>query len=265
MPPRSYKGKEVSVAHSGSRRRARGPTRSARGTGSGPVGRERRAYQTRGFLPGLCGSMIYRSGAGGMKRFRPRHARMRLTLRYGAILGSVLVLYAFCTSGLLLWPMRSHWITMRFRISRLLKDCWNSAILGHSPFARVTMTVRSHGTFKIGRWRFSRPTGESFIGTRAWYVGTWKERRLPGRAKGTSSEHPDRHHQQRRVDQSRSREAGGTGLGLPVAKWTAEAHSGTISLLHEPGEGCTFRFRFPLAVPETRPVEHYNHSRELFV
>lgn len=49
-----------------------------------------------------------------------------------------------------------------------------------------------------------------------------------------------------RVDKARSREAGGAGLGLAIAKWAAEANGGSIEL--ECGEhgGCTFRIRLPL-------------------
>jgi signal transduction histidine kinase len=49
-----------------------------------------------------------------------------------------------------------------------------------------------------------------------------------------------------RVDGARSREAGGTGLGLCIAKTIAEAHQGTIQVQSTPGIGTTFTVRLPL-------------------
>ena len=48
-----------------------------------------------------------------------------------------------------------------------------------------------------------------------------------------------------RVDRSRSREMGGTGLGLSLVKWTAEAHEGGVELDTEVGRGSTFRLVLP--------------------
>ncbi len=48
-----------------------------------------------------------------------------------------------------------------------------------------------------------------------------------------------------RVDRSRSRQMGGTGLGLSLVKWTAEAHEGGIELDTEEGRGSTFRLTLP--------------------
>ena len=52
-----------------------------------------------------------------------------------------------------------------------------------------------------------------------------------------------------RVDKSRSREMGGTGLGLALVKWAAEAHGGRIELETEVGRGSTFRILLPAAAP----------------
>jgi len=47
-----------------------------------------------------------------------------------------------------------------------------------------------------------------------------------------------------RADSSRSRESGGTVLGLSITKWIAEAHQGGISVVSRVGEGSVFEFRF---------------------
>ncbi len=48
-----------------------------------------------------------------------------------------------------------------------------------------------------------------------------------------------------RVDKSRSREMGGTGLGLALVKWAAEAHKGRVELESAEGRGSTFRLVLP--------------------
>ncbi len=47
-----------------------------------------------------------------------------------------------------------------------------------------------------------------------------------------------------RVDESRSRDAGGAGLGLSIAKWLAERHNATLEAESVVGQGSTFRVRF---------------------
>jgi len=51
-----------------------------------------------------------------------------------------------------------------------------------------------------------------------------------------------------RVDESRSREAGGAGLGLSMAQWAARVHGGDIQLLNTRETGCTFQIRLPPSV-----------------
>jgi signal transduction histidine kinase len=51
-----------------------------------------------------------------------------------------------------------------------------------------------------------------------------------------------------RVDEGRSREAGGTGLGLATARWAVEVNGGRIELESEEGKGSLFRIRLPMAM-----------------
>lgn len=48
-----------------------------------------------------------------------------------------------------------------------------------------------------------------------------------------------------REDRARSRESGGSGLGLSIAQWIVEQHGGTISVSENQHKGTTFKVRLP--------------------
>ncbi len=50
-----------------------------------------------------------------------------------------------------------------------------------------------------------------------------------------------------RVDKSRARATGGSGLGLTIAKRLVEAHGGSIEARSEPGKGTRFTFTLPVS------------------
>jgi signal transduction histidine kinase len=48
-----------------------------------------------------------------------------------------------------------------------------------------------------------------------------------------------------RADKVRSREAGGAGLGLSIARWIVDQHHGSIRVESQPGHGSVFRISIP--------------------
>jgi len=57
-----------------------------------------------------------------------------------------------------------------------------------------------------------------------------------------------------RADTGRSREAGGSGLGLSIVKAIADGHRGRVDVASEEGSGTTFELSIPIAMPQPRGV-----------
>jgi signal transduction histidine kinase len=57
-----------------------------------------------------------------------------------------------------------------------------------------------------------------------------------------------------RTDWARAKDAGGTGLGLPIVKEIVEAHGGTISVTSQVDKGSIFTLRLPLSVQQPTQV-----------
>ncbi|MEM7118134.1 MAG: ATP-binding protein [Chloroflexota bacterium] len=55
-----------------------------------------------------------------------------------------------------------------------------------------------------------------------------------------------------RVDKARSRNQGGSGLGLSIAKWIADAHGAVLQVESEPNVGTTFTIKLPV-LEEVQP------------
>jgi heavy metal sensor kinase len=70
---------------------------------------------------------------------------------------------------------------------------------------------------------------------------------------GIAPEHRDKVFERfYRIDAARTREAGGSGLGLSIARWGAEAHGGQLQLECPWNGGCVFRLVMPATPVERR-------------
>ncbi len=66
-----------------------------------------------------------------------------------------------------------------------------------------------------------------------------------------------------RVDQARSRNTGGSGLGLSIVKHTVQNHGGDVRVWSQPGRGSTFMIRLPVAEVAPEPPAAPETSGEL--
>ena len=78
--------------------------------------------------------------------------------------------------------------------------------------------------------------------------GNWVEVSVTDTGEGIPAEDlPNIFERFYRVDKSRARATGGSGLGLTIAKRLVEAHGGKIEAQSEPGKGSCFSFTVPIA------------------
>ncbi len=74
---------------------------------------------------------------------------------------------------------------------------------------------------------------------------------------GISKEHLERIFERfYRVDKSRSRDMGGSGLGLSIVKHIAQIHGGTVSVQSVPGKGSVFTIELPVTLLSNLPMNN---------
>ena len=108
------------------------------------------------------------------------------------------------------------------RISQVLRNLLENAIIHTGNGGRITVTAEEHDN----RVKVSvTDTGEG----------------IP------AEDLPNIFERFYRIDKSRTRATGGSGLGLTIAKRLVEAHGGQIEVQSEPGKGSRFTFTLPVS------------------
>ncbi len=141
-------------------------------------------------------------------------------------------------------------VLMEEKKQRLILDGDGEATIeGDRVFLRQALVNLVHNAVKHS------PMGGS-ISVSAWKKADFVELQVADSGPGIALEHQgkvfDRFY---RVDPSRSRDAGGAGLGLAIAKWVVEAHGGEIRLRNAAAGGCVFGIRLP-AAQENGHLQH---------
>ncbi len=130
------------------------------------------------------------------------------------------------------------------RLKQLLRNLVDNGVKYTPPGGQVTLTlraVRHNGSEQNSQFAIrNSKLSES--------IGLWAEIIVRDAGIGIPPEALPRIFERfYRVDPARSREAGGAGLGLCIAKTIAEAHGGRIEVQSIPGAGSTFTIVLPLA------------------
>ncbi|MFC1932982.1 sensor histidine kinase [Chloroflexota bacterium] len=91
-------------------------------------------------------------------------------------------------------------------------------------------------------------TKEGDIKVSARHQDNWVEVSVVDTGEGIPTEElPNIFERFYRIDKSRTRATGGSGLGLTIAKRLVEAHGGKIEVQSEPGKGSRFAFTLPVS------------------
>lgn len=108
-----------------------------------------------------------------------------------------------------------------FRISQVLYVLLQNAILHTDPGGQITVTAKERSN--------------------------WVEVSVADNGEGIpDTDLPNVFERFYRVDKSRTRATGGSGLGLTIAKYLVNAHGGNITVQSELGKGSTFSFTVPV-------------------
>jgi signal transduction histidine kinase len=108
------------------------------------------------------------------------------------------------------------------RISQVLRNLLENAVAHTAKGGSITVAVKQQGN--------------------------WVEVSVTDTGEGIPAEDlPNIFERFYRVDKSRARATGGSGLGLTIAKRLVEAHGGKIEAQSEPGKGSCFSFTVPIA------------------
>jgi len=153
----------------------------------------------------------------------------------------------------------------RDRLGQVLRNLLSNALRYTPPGGAIRVSANSRQQSAVSGQRLAIVAQHSALGTRSAEPGT------PGKdpahhsspiahrppflevtVSDTGSGMPPEELQRvfdrfYRVDKSRARSSGGTGLGLSVAKQLVEAHGGRIWAESEPGHGSAFHFTLPVA------------------
>jgi len=125
----------------------------------------------------------------------------------------------------------------RDKIGLALDDLVQNAIKFSPPGKTVRVKVYSEGEADTSRNQFLALAGRG-------YASTWIE--ITDEGPGMSFDQlPEIFVDFHQIDTGSTRQHGGLGLGLSLAKRLIELHGGTINVRSEPGKGSTFTIRLP--------------------